>query len=75
MKLVAVLKWTGCACGMIGALIQALHIPISGWGWVFYTANSLFWLVASIQMRERSLIVQSIVYTILNVVGIYRWLF
>ena len=74
MKL-AQLKWLGTVTGVTGALLLAIKIPLSGWGFVLFLVSSVSWGVAGIRMKEPSLWVLHGVFTLVNLVGVYRWLF
>ncbi len=52
----------------------ALNLPISGWGFVLFLISSVSWTVAGLRMRETSLVVLQGAFTVINVLGIYRWL-
>jgi hypothetical protein len=66
-------KWIGTATGVAGAVLIALNIGIVGTGFWLFLASSVLWsLVAWIQ-REPSLIVLQAAFTIINLIGIYRW--
>ncbi len=68
------LKWTGTATGIAGATLVALNVSISGWGFVLFLASSVSWTVAALRMRENSLALLQGAFTVINVLGIYRWL-
>ncbi len=69
------LKTIGVACGIAGALIVALNLSWSGWGFVVFLVSSLSLLWAAARMREWKLELLFVAYTIVNVIGIWRWLF
>ena len=69
------IKWGSAAFGIVGSLIIALNIPISGWAFVIFTVSSVGWMFAAHLMKERSILTESAVYTVINMIGIYRWLF
>jgi len=75
MTKLSILKWVGAIWGIAGAILLAVNIPISGWGWVLYLVSSVAWVIAGVLMKERSLVIQSVVFSLLNLVGIIRWLF
>lgn len=68
------IKWFGTACGIAGALIIAMNLPFSGWGFVIFLGNSAAWLVAAYRQRDMALGLVNIAFTITNVIGIVRWL-
>lgn len=58
-----------------GALLLALHIPISGWAYIPFLLSNL----SSMYLLRKSdapkvILYQMIVFVIINVVGITQWL-
>ncbi len=74
LPMLAWLKWGGTAAGLAGALVIALNLPFSGWGFALFFVSSTTWLAAAALQRETALAVLSAGYTAVNVLGIYRWL-
>ena len=72
--LLPALKWFGTATGLIGAVILALNLPISGWGWILFAASSATWTLAGVLMREASLVLLQGGFLVVDLVGIWRWL-
>ncbi len=72
--LLTTLKWIGTITGLVGALILAVNLPLSGWGWVLFAASALAWTIAGIVMREYSLVLLQGGFFIVDLLGIYRWL-
>lgn len=70
----AALRWFGTITGVAGALVLALNIPISGWGWVLFGFSSLCWTIAGAVMRDYSLVVLQLAFLIVDLIGIWRWL-
>ena len=68
------LKWIGAGMGIAAALVVALNLPFSGWGFVLFLVSSVSWTVAGVIMRENSLALLNGVFTVINLLGIYRWL-
>lgn len=68
------LKWFGSGTGVTGALLVALNLPISGWGFVVFLVSSAAWLTAAVMQRDTALAVLCAVYMGVDVLGIYRWL-
>ncbi|MBF0584653.1 MAG: hypothetical protein HQL80_10545 [Magnetococcales bacterium] len=69
------LKWIGTTTGVAGALLVAMNIPLSGYGFLLFLVSSTSWFVAAYHMREISLMILQAVFTIINLVGVWRWLF
>lgn len=67
-------KWMGTGFGIAGAILVALNLPISGWGFVLFLVSSVSWTIAGVMMKENSLILLNAVFTAINMLGIYRWL-
>lgn len=68
------LKIFGTATGIAAALMIAANLPISGWGFVVFLFSSVSWTWAALLMGVRSLALLEGVFTLVNVLGIYRWL-
>lgn len=69
-----VMKWVGTISGVGGALLIAAHIPASGYGFLLFLLSSLSWSAAAWQMKEPSLLLLQGVFTLINLLGIWRWL-
>ena len=67
-------KWTGTGAGIAGALLVAADIPASGYG---FTLSGLVRLLAWVGIRTRDLPLTLLqgVFTAINLLGIWRWLF
>ena len=72
--MIAWLKWIGTGAGLAGALVIALNLPFSGWGFVLFFVSSTTWLAAAVLQRDTPLAVLSAGYTAVNILGMYRWL-
>ena len=72
--MIAWLKWIGTGAGLAGALVIALNLPFSGWGFVLFFVSSTTWLAAAVLQRDTALAVLSAGYTAVNILGMYRWL-
>jgi len=68
------LKWFGTLTGVAGAMILALNIPISGWGWVLFALSALAWTIAGLAQRETSLVVLQGAFLVVDLIGVWRWL-
>ncbi|MBF0453898.1 MAG: hypothetical protein HQL72_03650 [Magnetococcales bacterium] len=73
-RLLTWLKWIGTSTGVTGALLVALNIPQSGYGFLLFLISSLTWFAAGWRMREPSLMVLQGVFIGVNILGIWRWL-
>lgn len=68
------IKWFGTATGVAGALVLALNLPLSGWGWALFLVSSLSWTFAGAVMKDMSLVVLQFTFVVVDVIGIWRWL-
>ena len=68
------MKWVGCIFGSVGALLLAINISISGWGFILFLVSSIAWLLVGVREHEKSLIIMNIVFTVINIIGVARWL-
>lgn len=60
----------GAYFGIAGALILALAIPASKWGWVLFLVSNFFWLVFAYQMNFQKLFRQTVVFAGTSLLGI-----
>ena len=67
-------KWTGTVAGVSGATVIALNLGIVGYGFVLFLVSSVLWSAVGLVQREPSLVVLQGAFTLINVLGIYRWL-
>lgn len=68
------LKWIGTIAGAGGAFLISMHIPESGWAFVFFFVSSTLWTTVGVIMREPSLWSLNILYMAIDVIGVYRWI-
>ncbi len=67
-------NWLGTATGVAGAVIIAANLGIVTHGFVLFLFSSVLWSAVSWIQREASLLVLQATFTVINVIGIYRWL-
>lgn len=68
------LEWIGTVFGILGAVIVALNIDISGYGFVLFLISSVSWAVVGLRERREALWTINLVFTFVSCLGIYRWL-
>ena len=71
------LQWFATITSIVAALTVSLNLGarITGYAFVVFTASSLSWIAIGLLQGEPPLTIQNIVLTIINAIGIYRWLF
>ena len=68
------LKWVGTTTGVLGALMLALNILLSGSGWALFLISSLSWTLAGAVMKDMSLVVLQFAFVVVDMIGVWRWL-
>lgn len=70
-----VYEWYASAFGVVGALLVALNIPKSRYGFVLFLVSSAMWSYVAYQSNLVPLLLNQLVFVAINVVGIQRWFF
>jgi hypothetical protein len=69
------LKTSSSVCAVVGGVLLASKLEVSGYGFVFLAMSSSQLLIVSIRERELNLIVYAgSVFLFVDCFGIYRWL-
>lgn len=68
--------WVAPAATMIAAMMTAanLGVRVTGWGFVVFTVGSIAWTIIGVSTGQANLIFANGFLTLVNVVGIWRWL-
>lgn len=63
------------AAGSIGgAVLMALNIPgLSQYGYIFFLIGSFSGIIVGQLFKVKSLTLMSVCFTIINTIGLYRW--
>lgn len=69
-------EWIAPAATMIAALMTAANLGarITGWGFAVFTIGSIAWVVVGMASGQTSLIAANAFLTLVNALGIWRWL-
>ncbi|WP_044336140.1 PRC-barrel domain-containing protein [Sphingomonas hengshuiensis] len=61
---------------MIAAMMTAANLGarVTGWGFVVFTVGSLCWIVVGVSSGQTNLLATNAFLTLVNLVGIWRWL-
>jgi len=61
---------------MIAAMMTAANLGarLTGWGFAVFVVASVAWIVVGVSSGQTSLIVANAFLTVVNVVGVWRWL-
>ena len=68
--------WIAPIATMIAAMMTASNLGarVTGWGFVVFTLGSLAWIAVAIGSGQSNLLLANIFLTLVNLVGIWRWL-
>lgn len=68
--------WIAPAATMIAAIMTAANLGarVTGWGFVVFTAGSICWSWVGYASGQTNLLVSNGFLTLINLVGIWRWL-
>lgn len=69
-------RWVAPAATMIAAIMTAANLGarVTGWGFVVFLLGSLGWIIVGLGNDETSLIVANSFLSLVNAIGIWRWL-
>jgi len=73
-RLLSVMKWVGTVAGIGGALIIAMNIGVVAHGFMLFLVSSVLWGLVAWAQREVSLLVMQGAATVINMLGIIKWL-
>jgi len=63
------------AITVMGAILLAANVSYSGYGFVLFFISSMFLSTFAVIQKLRYLLIMQVVFMVINLVGIYRWLF
>lgn len=66
--------WMGSITGIIGAILVALNFEFSKFGYIFFIISSITWAIQACKNKDKALLSLNVVFTIINTIGIYRWI-
>lgn len=68
--------WIAPAATMIAAMMTAANLGsrITGWGFVVFTIGSVAWTTVGLTSGQTNLVLSNAFLTVVNLVGIWRWL-
>ncbi|MBC6434861.1 PRC-barrel domain containing protein [Nostoc sp. HG1] len=74
--MVEIAEWVAPIATMIAAMMTAANLGVrtTGWGFVVFTVGSIAWTTVGIASGQTNLIAANAFLTVVNVVGIWRWL-
>jgi hypothetical protein len=76
MTLESIAGWVAPVATMIAAMMTAANLGarVTGWGFVIFTAGSICWSIVGFSSGQANLLATNLFLTLVNLVGIWRWL-
>lgn len=68
------IEWSGAVMGLLGSVILALNLDISGYGFVAFLISNLCWLAFGFKTRAWGLVTMQAGFTLTSLMGLYNWL-
>ena len=72
-KALSTAEWTGTVAGVSGAILIALNLGVVVHGFALFLVSSVLWCAAALVQREPSLAALQGTFTLINVLGMWRW--
>ena len=71
-----ILRWCASVLTIVPGLVIAARVRPrwTGWAFVALTIGALAWIVVAHLSKDYALLSQNVAITLINTVGIYRWL-
>jgi len=66
-------KWISTGAGVSGAILVALNVGVVAYGFALFLVSSVLWGAAALIQREPSLVVLQGAFTVINLLGLWRW--
>jgi hypothetical protein len=76
MALSDIAGWVAPAATMVAAMMTAANLGarVTGWGFALFTLGSLGWILVGLEEGQTGLVITNGVLTVINAIGIWRWL-
>ena len=66
-------EWSGASFGVLGALLVAMQVRASGFGFLAYAASNICFMAFAIAGRHWGVFTMNCIFLVLAFVGFYRW--
>jgi len=67
------LEHIGAFFGVVGALLIAMNIPESKYGFLLFMVSSTAFMLMGYKQQMYSFLASQVVFTMINLIGIYNW--
>ncbi len=68
------IRWVGTIAGICGGVLIALNIAISKYAFLIFLVSSISWLIQGYKNKDNALVLLNIVFIVIDLIGVYRWL-
>ena len=65
-----IIEWLGTICSLSGAILNARHRVE---GFYIWTVGNVFWITLALSKHLYGMLTMTLVFTVINFVGIYSW--
>lgn len=67
------IKWGAVAINILSALLLAINIGISKYGYIGFLMASIVLAVIALQQRDQQYFTLNLVFSLINIAGVARW--
>lgn len=67
------IAWGGAVFGILGALLVALQVRASGFGFMAYAASNICWIAFALETGNKPIFIMNFIFIALAMLGFYRW--
>jgi nicotinamide riboside transporter PnuC len=68
-----VLEWAASLSGLVGAILLALNVQISRWGWVLFLFSNVLFIAFAVQTGLHGILLMQLGFMATSLLGIYRY--
>lgn len=69
------LRWIGTVTGIMGAVLVALNIEETRYGFIFFLVSALLYSYTSWKDRDYPMLSLQVTFACIDLLGIWRWFF
>ena len=73
-RIIVWLKWVGTLPAIGAALLIAMNLSVSGYGYLALPFSGFCWIIVAWSARDASLLLLNVMFLVIDAIGIYRWL-
>jgi hypothetical protein len=74
-RFATILKWSSSCCAIVGGILLALNISVSGFGFIGLAASSFQMLLANLLLADKTMIIYAgALFIFVDCLGVLRWI-